>query len=279
MVPRAGPYPLDLAETDYSYIERPNPALVALADEHVLGGRTAPRLLDVGCGCGANARALVERAPGARIVGIEPNPRAAALAAEVCSDVFCGELEAWLQTPRSDERFDGVVLSDVLEHVADPVGFLRRLLAAPAVQQAVWIISVPNYAVWYNRARTLAGRFDYWWSGLYDRTHLRFYTRRSIHQLLRYCGFELLDWRCSSSLAQSAVPLLRRFFERDVAAGNHLALLDSPVYRFYQRLVEPVETGLCQLWPELLGFQIVSAVRPSAAPSANAASSSTWQNQ
>ena len=40
------------------------------------------------------------------------------------------------------------------------------------VPNDTFVISVPNYAVWYNRIRTLAGSFDYTWSGLYDRTHL-----------------------------------------------------------------------------------------------------------
>ncbi len=253
-------HPLDLEKTDYSYIERPNTELVQLLEKHVLDGLPAPRILDIGCGCGANAREVVARCPGARVVGVEPNRRAAELAAEVCTEVFNGELNDWLQKGAT-EAFDGVVLSDVLEHVADPITFLRALATSPAVAGATWIISVPNYGVWYNRLRTLVGRFQYEWSGLYDRTHLRFYTRRSIHDLLDYCGFELVDWKCSPSLAQSTAGFMRRFFQKEVDGGNHLAVLDSPAYKLYAKFVEPVESGVCQVWPELLGFQIVSAVR------------------
>ncbi|HEY3234764.1 MAG TPA: hypothetical protein VGJ84_08600, partial [Polyangiaceae bacterium] len=60
---------------------------------------------------------------------------------------------------------------------------------------------------------------------------------------------------------QSAAPLFRRFFERDVEAGRHLTLNQSRAYRAYERLVEPVETRLCALWPELLAFQIVSVAK------------------
>jgi trans-aconitate methyltransferase len=261
MVHPSSRHPLDLERTGYSYVERPNAALVGLLERHVLRCLAAPWIVDVGCGCGANAREVRRRKPGAYLLGIEPNPQAAALAAQSCDAVHVGELASWLEQAPPDARFDAVVLSDVVEHVADPVSFLRGLGAAPALRQAIFIVSVPNYAVWYNRLRTMAGRFDYRWSGLYDRTHLRFYTRRSVRELLAYCGFELLDDRCSPSLVQSTAPLLRRFFERDVRAGNHLALLDSPAYRFYQRVVEPIESGACQLWPELLGLQIVSVAR------------------
>jgi hypothetical protein len=90
---------------------------------------------------------------------------------------------------------------------------------------------------------------------------LRFFTRSSIHKLLEYAGFELLDDACTPSVVQSAAPLLRRFFERDVANGNHLALGDSPAFGAYERLVEPVEKRVCELWPELLGYQIVCVAK------------------
>jgi hypothetical protein len=46
-----------------------------------------------------------------------------------------------------------------------------------------------------------------------------------------------------------------------VEAGRHLTLNQSRAYRAYERLVEPVETRLCALWPELLAFQIVSVAK------------------
>ena len=79
--------------------------------------------------------------------------------------------------------------------------------------------------------------------------------------MLRYCGFEVITDRCSLSLVQSAAPLLRRLFQQQLREGEHLALSQSPAYGLYQRVLEPAETGFCQLWPELLGFQIVAAAR------------------
>ena len=254
------PFPLDLESTRYSYIERPNRVIVSLLEEHVLSRQADARVLDVGCGCGANAREVARIAPGARVTGIEPNERAADLARAACAEVFEGTLEQWLGVA-AKPTYDAVVLSDVLEHIADPLRFLRSLRAAPEVEKAVWIISVPNYGVWYNRVRTLFGRFEYTWSGLYDRTHLRFFTRRSIRELLDYAGLEVVEDRCTPSLVQSAAPILRRFFKEDLAKGNHLALTESRGYQLYERLIEPVETSVCAVWPELMGFQVVSVAR------------------
>lgn len=256
---REAGFPLDYGSSSYSYIERPNRTLLDLLERHVLAERPSARILDVGCGAGANARRIAEIAPHASVVGIEPNAAAAELARAACR-VFEGTLEAWLSQAEPSE-FDAVLLSDVLEHTADPVAFLRSLAEAPALRRATLVVSVPNYAVWYNRVRTLAGRFEYSWSGLYDRTHLRFFTRSSLGKLLRHTGFALHAESCTPSLVQSAAPLLRRLFEQDVAQGNHLALGESGAFRAYERLVEPWEQRMCRIWPELLGFQLVCVAR------------------
>jgi SAM-dependent methyltransferase len=254
-------YPLDLQTVAYSYLERPNHSILWLLERYGIQRRANLSILDVGCGCGANARAIRERHPDARIIGVEPDPRAAQLAAEVCDVAFHGTVEQWLASDADKQRVDVVLLSDVLEHIADPVHWLRELAARPELRDATWIISVPNYAVWYNRLRTLFGRFEYAWSGLYDRTHLRFYTRRSIREMLTYCGFEVVKQRGTASIVQSLAPLLRRSFQSDVAAGDHLALMESKPFRLYRRFVEPAEEAFCNLWKGLLGFQIVSVAR------------------
>jgi SAM-dependent methyltransferase len=253
-------HPLDYSNTDYAYIERPNPALVALFESRVLAKIRSPRVLDIGAGAGANARALRKLAPAAHITAIEPNARARELLGEVCDETLGGDCEAWLARPGS-ERFDVLILSDVVEHIANPIQLLSALVLDARVQGATFLISVPNYAVWYNRVRTLAGRFEYQASGLYDRTHLRFYTQGSIRRLLEYVGLEVVEQRATPSLVQSLAPLLRRGFASSVGAGEHLALERSPLYRAYHRFIEPAESRLCELWPALLGFQIVSAAR------------------
>ncbi|MEO6601110.1 MAG: class I SAM-dependent methyltransferase [Polyangiaceae bacterium] len=258
---REAGFPLDYRATGYAYVERPNSALIGLLQKHVLSERPSARVLDVGCGAGANARRIAEIAPLSRVVGIEPNAQAAELARATCSEVFEGTLESWLAS-QSPSRFEAVLLADVLEHIVDPIGFLQRIAESSALRQATLVVSVPNYGVWYNRLRTLRGRFEYTWSGLYDRTHLRFFTRASMHKVLDYAGFELLADACSPSLVQSTAPLLRRFFEQDVANGNHLALGDSPAFDAYERFVEPLEKRICGLWPELLGYQVVCVAKP-----------------
>jgi SAM-dependent methyltransferase len=254
-------YPLDLASTAYSYVERSNPAIQSLLAKHVVSARRDARILDIGCGCGANAKALKDQSHAAWVVGVEPSPCAVDLARRACDEVFQGTFDEWARTSGIAARFDALVLSDVLEHVADPIPFVRSIAALPSLKDALWIVSVPNYAVWYNRISTLLGMQHYAWSGLWDRTHLRFYTRRTVRELLEYCGLAMVDEASTPSLVQSGAPVLRKIFERDVARGDHLALADSRAYQLYRSFVEPVESRVCALWPELLGFQVVYAAR------------------
>ena len=256
----ADSFPLDLERTSYSYVERPNTVLLGLLEDRVLRDNGGACILDVGCGAGANARALKAKHRDLRLYGIEPNAHAAELASAAGVEVFRGVLDEWLAS-KPTANFDAVVLSDVIEHTTDPVKCLRDLLAYRGTENATFVISVPNYAVWYNRMRTLLGKFEYGFSGLYDRTHLRFFTRKSLKQLLDYLGLAAIDVRFTPSLVQSAAPILRRFFDRDVAAGEHLSLASSPAFRAYAGLIEPIETRVCRLWPELLAFQIVVAAR------------------
>jgi SAM-dependent methyltransferase len=255
-------FPLDYAEGGYPYLERPNRALLALFDTH----RPVPvdralRVLDVGCGAGTHGREIRRRVPDAHLVGVEPDPSAAALARDAFDVVREARIEDVLASNRFDP-FDVVVLSDVIEHQVEPVRFLRLLRAAPATENALYLVSVPNYAVWYNRARTLAGRFEYTWSGLYDRTHLRFFTRASLEKLLAHVELDPVGWRASPSLVQSLAPWLRSRFEASLRRGEHRALSDSPAFRAYERWIEPVETAVCAAWPTLLAFQLVVAAVP-----------------
>ena len=67
------------------------------------------------------------------------------------------------------------------------------------------MLSIPNVANWAMRLGLLAGHFDYTDRGLLDRTHLRFYTRRSLIQMLAQAGFEV-----TRLVATVPVPALRQ---------------------------------------------------------------------
>jgi SAM-dependent methyltransferase len=145
------------------------------------------RVLDIGCGEGGAARHL--RAAGASwISGVELHEPAAARARTVYDEVLTGAAEDVLGELAAP--FDTVLAYDVLEHLQDPESLLRRLHGG-TVPGARLHVSVPN-ARHHSLVRDLvfSGTFGYEAAGHRDETHLRWFTRRDLEQLLVASAWE-----------------------------------------------------------------------------------------
>jgi hypothetical protein len=87
-----------------------------------------------------------------------------------------------------DRRFDVIVAADVLEHLKDPEAVLRRL--RPFLAPGGYLVaSIPNVTHGSVRLALLSGTFPYAETGLLDRTHLRFYDRASMSEMLSAGSF------------------------------------------------------------------------------------------
>ncbi len=164
------------------YFEFDRPELLALIPPD------ARDVVDVGCGAGRLGVALKARQP-ARVVGVEQNPRAAAAARARLDLVLEADAEG-VDWPFPPGSFDAVVCGDVLEHLRDPLGFLRRVRGwlRPG---GVLVASVPNVRHHSVVRGLLSGDWTYEPAGLLDHTHLRFFTRREAEKLLYRAGFEV----------------------------------------------------------------------------------------
>lgn len=163
-----------------------NPALLRAVRDHLPAGGS---VLDLGCASGGLLAAL---APGAgRRVGVEIDPVAAAAAAAHADAVHAGSVDS---VDLGSERFDVIVLGDVVEHVADPLAVLRRAASWSAPDGRV-VVSLPNVAHWSVRLALLAGRWDYADSGILDDTHLRFFTWRTGAELVESAGLRVVERR------------------------------------------------------------------------------------
>ena len=91
--------------------------------------RPGERVLDVGSGKGELAHDLVVRAD-AEVVGIDNDPHHLAFARARYAHERLHFLEGDVLAAVPDGHFDVIVLSNVLEHVADRVGLLRALVAS-----------------------------------------------------------------------------------------------------------------------------------------------------
>ncbi len=150
-------------------------------------GANARSVLEFGCGEGALGAALKQRQK-VRVVGIELDAHAAALAKKRLDDVYQGDALEIVSILH--EQFDWIVGGDIVEHLVEPWPFLADLRRL-ARDDGRLLLSIPNFANASIIADLLQGRFDYVYMGLTCAGHLRFFTRRSIEEMLSIAGWEI----------------------------------------------------------------------------------------
>jgi 2-polyprenyl-3-methyl-5-hydroxy-6-metoxy-1,4-benzoquinol methylase len=155
----------------------------------VLSLRPGAKVLDIGTGSGLLPLLASHIGIDAVFDGIEPNGHAAQIARCRYRDFHEGIL-AGARFINDGRSYDYIVLADVIEHAADPEAFIKEVL--PLVGPGCrLLISVPNIAFAAVRIALLNGDFDYVDSGLLERTHLRFFTLKTLQMLIRRCGLYL----------------------------------------------------------------------------------------
>ena len=147
---------------------------------------TGQRALDLGCGAGGLAPAL--RARGfTYLAGVELDPSAAAQARPAYDLILAMSIDEAL--PLVSQQFDVIVCADVLEHLQDPWSVLVQLRRV-AHRDSVLAVSVPNIRHLSALLRIAVGKgFRYEESGIFDSTHLRFFTREDTLRMLRDSGW------------------------------------------------------------------------------------------
>jgi len=113
----------------------------------------AKRVLDVGCGEGFFARALLDRFPGVELVGVDASEAAIAHASARCPEARfeVSRIEAL----RARGRFDLVVCSEVLEHLEDPAAGIANLADCTAGHA---LLTVP-WEPWFQLANLARGKY------------------------------------------------------------------------------------------------------------------------
>ncbi len=196
------------------------------------------QVLDVGCASGYLCRELLKQ--DCLVTGIEINPKAAKVAEKYCRRVIIGDIENQTTMEKlRGEKFDVLILADVLEHLKDPENVLKGIVKFLSNNGEI-IISVPNIAFLTNRLLLLLGRFDYTEWGIMDRTHLRFFTKRSVMELIEACGLRLEKSDYFINFTQ--LPLYMKIFNSFLEKRS-----------WWRR----VEYNIGKLWPEGLAVQFL----------------------
>jgi 2-polyprenyl-3-methyl-5-hydroxy-6-metoxy-1,4-benzoquinol methylase len=193
------------------------------------------KVLDLGCGKGVLAAKL--RKNGNHITGVDVLPeRPEENALERYFSANLDEGIGPVIDSLKGERFDRVLLLDVLEHLRYPERILQQ-----CHEVLDWdghlIVSLPNVANITVRLMLLFGQFNYTERGILDKTHLWFFTRKTAARLIERNGYKILEEKVT------VMPLELVF---GLSPDN-----------FLMRMINRALGPITRLLPGLLGYQIM----------------------
>jgi 2-polyprenyl-3-methyl-5-hydroxy-6-metoxy-1,4-benzoquinol methylase len=145
------------------------------------------KILDVGCGSGATLAYLKTNGYCKWTCGVELFPEAVEVAQRNLDCVYEGNIEL-IKLPLEESSFDVILCLDVLEHLVNPelvVSYLHTLLAPGGIM----IASIPNvrhYSVVFPLV--FMGQWNYQDSGILDKTHLKFFVKKTAIALMESSG-------------------------------------------------------------------------------------------
>jgi len=174
-----------------------------------VGGEKPGRLLEIGCGGGRFLNRM--RQAGWAVEGVDFDPNAAArIARKYGIRVSTGDL---VDIRYGGESFDVVAMSQVLEHVHDPLPLLQecRRVLRPG---GCLVVTTPNAL---SLAHRIYGRS---WRGLEPPRHLQIFTPGALENCARRAGFEEIRTQTLSSESAGIYRVSEELKESEEGAGR-----------------------------------------------------------
>jgi SAM-dependent methyltransferase len=143
-------------------------------------GTPGPRILDVGGGTGEVSSLFVRQGNGASGLVVDPDQRSIEVARSRGLEGFAGTIEQF----ETDRRFDLVLMLNLIEHVADPIGVLAKAAKLIDGDGLIWI-QTPNF-------RALDGRIFRHrnWAGYHCPRHWAIFSEVGLRKALGRAGLE-----------------------------------------------------------------------------------------
>lgn len=173
-----------------SYFDNVNPTILQLIDNSMM------KICEFGCGGGALAAAIRAKNPEPiYYVGLEMDEAAIQRAKPYLDLAIQCNLDlipSWddndvITQALPDDYFDCVIFGDVLEHLREPADVLRQAVSKLKRGGAV-IACIPNVQHWTVFANLVLGSWPKMDSGIFDKTHIRWFTFQDMVDLLNGVG-------------------------------------------------------------------------------------------
>lgn len=208
---------------------------------------TAKIILDVGCGEGVMASELKQKL-NAEVWGVEFVDTVSQKARNKIDKVLTGTIEENLKN-LPDKYFDTIIFADVLEHLTDPEKILTEIKTKLKPGGEI-VTSIPNVRHWSVVLDLLQGNWEYQDEGLLDRTHLRFFTKKSIVKMVERLGGNIADFKATNVLPTEG--LINEIWEKITTLLSDCGLNTSTLY----------EEGINYQYLLKINFKSISTIVP-----------------
>ncbi len=178
-----------------AYYDNINPELLELTP------KSAKRICELGCGAGALAKAIKDKCSQLEYYcGIELDPVQAEIAEQYINKVIVQNLDQIADWNEEKEvnamaparSFDCVLIGDVLEHLFNPLNTLKQA-ASRLASDGVLIACIPNVQHWSVFHNLVVGNWPQDDQGLFDRTHIRWFTLDDMVKLFHDAGLAVIS--------------------------------------------------------------------------------------
>jgi 2-polyprenyl-6-hydroxyphenyl methylase/3-demethylubiquinone-9 3-methyltransferase len=150
------------------------------------GAAKGARVMDLGCGNGSITELL--HRDGFAVVGIDPSESGVRQAKIKYPHLQIDQGSAYDDVAEQYGQFDFVVSLEVVEHLYNPRKYAATVysLLAPG---GTAIISTPYHGYWKNLTLAVSGKMDNHFTALWDHGHIKFWSYKTLRQLLEEAGF------------------------------------------------------------------------------------------
>ncbi len=159
--------------------------------ERIVEDRRPQKIFDLGCGNGSVGNTLSRYAA---VTGVDPSESGVGIARRSFPHLTVRTGSAYDDLATEYGTFPLVISLEVVEHLYDPRLFAKRLyqLVEPG---GVAVVSTPYHGYWKNLALALSGKLDRHFTVLWDGGHIKFFSVRTLTELLQEAGFGKIDFQ------------------------------------------------------------------------------------
>ncbi len=187
------------------------------------------KVLDIGCATGYFAKELSKK--NCETWGVDCDEVAVKKASKYCKKVIARNVDEVKTLPFPKNYFDYVIILDVIEHLLHPENILE-IIKPYLKEDGKIIVSVPNIAHASIRWMLAKGEFEYTSTGILDKTHLHFYTKKSFEEILKKAKYKIL--KLSPTNGMCKVPFLYKITDRLPASWQYKIACSQPTLFGFQ---------------------------------------------